>query len=162
MKCLCGSIVVAFQAALRQTEIEELGAVPRDHDVAWLQITMNDTCFVRPAQRIGDVGAVPQHLISRQWSFRQNVRKRLTLDELHHEVVNSVLVTDIVNRADVRMIETRDRSGLALETSSHLRARSEIARQDLDCDAAVEARIACAEYFAHAAGADARDDLVRT
>ena len=63
-------------------------------------------------------------------------------------------MADVVERADVRMIERRDRARLALEALAQLRVGRERRRQDLDRDRAVEPRVAGAVDFAHAAGAN--------
>jgi hypothetical protein len=40
---------------LRQTEIQQLYALPRHHDVGGLQIAMHDTLAVRVVQRLEDL-----------------------------------------------------------------------------------------------------------
>jgi len=72
------------------------------------------------------------------------------------------MLVDVVDRADVGMIELRDRFRFARETLAELRIVGERARQHLDRDRTVEPRIACAIDLSHAAGAERRDDLVRT
>jgi len=71
---------------------------------------------------------------------------------LHHQVIG----TDVVERADIGMVQRGHRSGLSLE------AVGESFVRDFDGDVAVEARIARAIHLAHAARADGREDLVRT
>src|SRR5450759_5368689 len=58
--------------------------------------------------------------------------------------------------ADVGMIQRGDSSRLALE------AVGELLLGDLDGDRAVQPRVARSVHVAHAAGADGREDLVRT
>ena len=53
------------------------------------------------------------------------------------------------------MIQRGDRAGFALE------ALAELFGGDFDGDVAPEARVAGAIHFAHAAGADEREDFVR-
>lgn len=72
------------------------------------------------------------------------------LDHFHDEVVGA----DIVERADVGVIEGGDGSGFAFE------ALAEIGLGELDGDFAVEACVAGFVDNAHAAFADGGEDLV--
>ena len=51
---------------------------------------------------------------------REALGERLALEQLHHQVVGVALAADVVERADVRVVERRDRAGLALEARAHL------------------------------------------
>jgi hypothetical protein len=62
---------------------------------------------------------------------------------------------DIVQRADVGMIQRCDSAGLALE------AITEFFLRDLDCDYAIEPGIASLPHFSHAACTDRRKDFIR-
>ena len=55
-------------------------------------------------------------------------------------------------------LRLRDRLRLALEALAQLRIGGERARENLDRDGAVEARVARLVDLAHAAGAEQRDD----
>ena len=100
-----------LSSTLREAEVEELRPRLRDHDVAGLQIAMDDPGPVRLVERIRDLNTVAQNLLERQRPFRQFVRQRFALEQLHHQVV----LADVVQRADVRVIERRDRLRLTLE-----------------------------------------------
>ena len=100
----------------RQTEIEQLHAGLRDHDVAWLQIAVHDAGAVRRANRVRDLRGIREHLSDRQRSAREALLERLALDQFHHEVADAVRRdADVVERADVRVRELRNRAGLALQ-----------------------------------------------
>ena len=88
-------------------------------------------------------------------------RQRFAFQVLHDEVGDAILLADVVQSADVRMIELRDGACLAIETGPELWICSERLRQHFDCDRAIESRVARAIDLAHAAGAEQRDDLVR-
>ena len=66
------------------------------------------------------------------------------------------MLADVVERADVRMIERRDRAGFALE------ALGERALDGLDGDVAIEPDVVGAIDVAHAAGSGGVDDFVRS
>jgi hypothetical protein len=83
---------------------------------------------------------------------RDAVGQRRTFDQLHDEIVGA----DVVQRADVRVVERRDRPRLALE------AVAEMLGGHLDRHVASETRVARAVHLTHSAGANRADDLVRT
>jgi hypothetical protein len=74
------------------------------------------------------------------------------LDELHDEIIRA----DVVKRADIGMIQRRDRTGFPLETVTKL------FRRNLDGDIASEAGIPGLPDFAHASLPDERYKFIRT
>ncbi len=113
---------------------------------------MHDPLVVGRRQRARDLRAVYQRLLDGESAAPQARFKRLALDEFHHEVVGA----DIVQRADVGMVERSHRSGFAFE------AVGERLLRDLDSDLTVQAGIARAEDLAHAALAEQCVDSVRS
>jgi hypothetical protein len=53
------------QLPLRQAEVQQLRSALRQHDVAGLEIAMDDSFPMGLVQRIGDLRSVAQHLIER-------------------------------------------------------------------------------------------------
>jgi len=62
----------------------------------------------------------------------------------------------------VRVIESGDRAGLALEARAALFVPGKLRGQDLDGDRPVEPRVAGAVDLVHPPGAEGREELVRT
>ena len=60
--------------------------------------------------------------------LREPVRQRLAFEQLHDEVLGVALVADVVERADVRVRELRDRLRLALEALADLGRLREVLR----------------------------------
>ena len=58
---------------LGQTEIEQLRSRFGDHDVAGLQVAMNDPGAMSLVQRLADLNAIAQHLIDRQRTLRKPI-----------------------------------------------------------------------------------------
>ena len=102
---------------LRQTEVEELRAGARDHDVPRLEIAMDHASAMRAVERLGDLRAVLENIGQRQRAALEPVGERLALEQLHDQIV----IADVVKRADVRMVELRDRLRFALEPQFELR-----------------------------------------
>ena len=69
---------------------------------------------------------------------------------------------DVVDGADVRIVQRGDGARFLLEALPRFRIGRERAREHLDGNRAIEPRVARAIDLAHAAGADRGDDLVRT
>ncbi len=146
--------------SLGQPEVEQLQTRARHHHVGRLQVTVHDPLPVSLFQRVGNLDSVAQHLLDRQSpAGRQAVGQRLSFQVLHDEVLRPVLVPDVVQRADVRVRELRDRLRFTLEALAHL-GRSAVRRENLDRDRAIEPRVAGPVHLPHPPGADRREDLV--
>ncbi len=102
---------------------------------------MYDSAAMRFVQRIGNLHAVLEHLLQRQRAFLQPLRQRLPFDALHHQVTDAVLATNIVQHADVRMIQARDGFGFSFEPLPAYRISGKLLRQNLDRHRAIEPRI---------------------
>ena len=123
---------------------------------------MHDPAAVRAVEGAGDLDAVTDRLVERQLAALEPVRQALALEVLHHEVLGAVLVAHVVERADVRMAQARDRARLALEPRADALVGGELVGQHLDGDPAVEPGVPRPVHLAHAAGTDRLLDLVRT
>ena len=113
---------------------------------------------VRGAQGSGDLPAKADQHVDRA-GFVQGVQ-RVTLYELHHNKAAGFRFTDLVNGDDVRMIECRDRFGFLLEAAHAVGILGEFGGQELDGNLAFELRVLGKPDFAHAPGAERRDDSV--
>ena len=80
----------------------------------------------------------------------------------HDQVVRAIDGADVVDAADVGMVERRDRAGLALEACPQIGIAANVTRQDLDRDRTVQPRVAGFVDLAHPAGAERADDFIRT
>ena len=115
-------------------------------------------CFgkcVRQLDRVRD------RLIERQRAGCQAIGQRSAVDKFQHQILNSVLIADIVQRADVWMIQRRDRLRFALKAATRVGIGRDVGRKDLDRHGAIEPRVARLVDLPHPARPDRRDDLVR-
>ena len=94
-------------------------------------------------------------------AFLQPTLQRLALQILHDEIRRALLLTNIVEGANVRVRELGDRAGLTVEARLELRIRRQRRRKNFDRDSAIEPRVAGFVDFAHPAGADGGEDFVR-
>jgi len=109
----------------------------------------------------GDLGRDCQRVVERQGATLDPAGQRLAIEVLHDEIRRAVLFADVVQRADVRVLELRDRARFAIEPFSELGISGERRWQDLDGDDAIETRVARLVDLAHSAGADGRLNFVR-
>ena len=85
-----------------------------NHHVARFQIAVNDAVLCRLRQRVSDLRGIFQRFANAQPFTRDHFRERFAVDIFHHEVVRP----DIVERCDIRMIQSGNRSRLAFAESS--------------------------------------------
>src|SRR5207237_4026899 len=107
---------------------------------------------MRGGQSVDDLHRVTQGFVERQWTSLDELRERLALNVLYHQVIRA----DIVQCADIRVIERGN--GLCLA----LKAIVELTRRNLDGNGPAEAGVYAEVHLAHTALADHRDDLVVT
>jgi hypothetical protein len=86
--------------------------------------------------------------------------ERGTGHKLHHQRPHLAGVFEAVNLRDVRMIERREELRFAAEAGEILGIAGDGRQQDLDRDMPAEDRVAALVDLAHAAGADARLDVI--
>jgi hypothetical protein len=79
---------------------------------------VDDALLVGSPERVGDLRTDLEHLCDRQRPLRDPRGQRLAGEVLHDEVSRAVVAADVIERADVRMRELRDRVGLALEAGA--------------------------------------------
>ena len=149
-------------ARLGQPEVEQLRARLRQHDVARLQIAMHNAVPVRLVERVRNLNPVTDRLLHGERSFLESPGERLPLEIFHDQEGHALVVADVIERADVRMTELRDRLRFAIEPLPKLRIDGHAGGKNLDGDRAVEARVRRPIDFAHPAGAVQRDDFVRS
>src|SRR5262249_8738477 len=102
-----------------------------------------------------------QRFINRNRSACNTFGKRFTLDKLKHKEAGAIDFFQIVDRADVRMVQGCEHLGFAQEAAYSIGITREFFRQDLDRDVPLEFQVPCAIDLAHAAFSQQRGDFVR-
>src|SRR4029453_18973677 len=124
-------------------EVEEFHAFRRHEDVRRLEIAMDDLFPMCGVEGTCDLSRVEQRLVERQRPL-----ERSTLDVLHDQERDVVLMADVVEPADVLMLERRRGARFSLEPLCELLSR------DLEGDAAPETGVESPVDVAHPARAD--------
>jgi len=140
---------------LRQTEIENLHAAVGHHeDVFWLEIPMNDAFLVCGRKAMRDLNGVLDRLAYRERTTVQSLAQRFALEQLGDDVGGAAVLTDVMHREDVRVIQRRGGSRFLLKTRQSLRLCRQAGGQDLDGDVPAQAGIVGLIDFTHSARPD--------
>ena len=112
---------------------------------------MDDPLSMGLVERFGHLDRVAQRLVERKSTFFQPLRQRFALDVLHDEVVDTVLLADVIECANVRMVQARDRAGFTLEALTELDVIGEVLGKHLDRHDAIESGVFCLVDLTHTA-----------
>ena len=146
---------------LGEAEVEDLDlAVVRDEHVLGLQVAVDDALLVGRRQPVRDLGADLDGLAQGQRAAGNALAQRLAFEQLRDDVGGALVVTRVVDREDVGMVEQARGAGLLLEAAQPVGVGREGAGQDLDRHVARQARVAGAVDLAHSARAQESGDLV--
>jgi hypothetical protein len=124
---------------------------------------MDDAVIVRGFQRIGHLRRVLQGIVQRQAAMSGDpIVESLAFDVLHHEEASTVFVADVVQGADVRMVQTGNGLCFTMEARQPIRIVGEMFGKDFDSDRSSEASVGSLVDLAHSARTDLADDLIWT
>lgn len=131
-----------------------------DEDVRRLDIAVDDAARMRRFQRIRDLNSIIQDHIERQRLVVDPVLQRLAIEEFHGDERLAAVRSDVVNRADVRVIERGCGLRLALESFERRGIVRRFVRQKLQRDRTAKPRVFGLEYDAHPATAEFFEDAI--
>jgi len=152
----------------RQPEVKELRASSRQHHVPGFHVPVHQAMTMRVIERIGQLCRVADDVRDWKWTARKPFGQCLPLDVLHHEeqewlaVSRTAAFADVMQRADVWVIEGSHGARLTFEPCTSIGVRDERVGEDFDCDGAVEARVPSSIHLAHAPGTNQSENLIRT
>ena len=147
----------------RQSEVENLGlSTFGEKQIRGLQIAMDDARRVSHIQRVGNLRPKIHQLVDRDWLALDAVLERRAIEILHHDVLAALVFSNVVDGADIGMVECGRRPRLAPEPLQCLRILRQFVRQKLQRDAAPQAQVFRLIDNTHAAAAQfLRDAVVR-
>ena len=148
-----------------EAEVEEL-ELPRrrHHQIARLDVTVDDAGAVRGAERVGHLDREIERARDGQRAALEADVERLAVDELHGEQVDLAIggrhAVDVEDGDDVRVVERRGGLRLAHEALAARRVADRRRRQHLERHRPLEPSVEGAVDDAHAAGAHLVADRV--
>ena len=102
-----------------------------DEDVGRLDVAVDDSLGVRRIQRVGNLDAQRQDGLRLHRPAADAVLQRHPVQVLHHQKRLIAVLADLVNGADVGMVEGRGGARLAAEAFQRLRVLRHVIGQEL-------------------------------
>ncbi len=113
---------------------------------------MQDAVRVRVAQGVDDLNGARQDLVQLDRCPAQPRVERFALDILHRDVLAAVGFADLVDGADVRVIERGGRARLLQQAPTRVGIGLRLRRQEFQGDAAAELQVIGEKHLGHPAG----------
>ena len=120
---------------------------------------MRHPLTMRLIQRIANSDRDVQNFIQ---GSRPRVKRCASVSPSRYSEIDAFLPADVVQRADMSVVQRRDRFRFALEPLLHLDVLVIPRRKNLDSDCPVQPRVGCFMDFTHSTGPDGRENLIRT
>ena len=122
---------------------------------------MDDALGVRGLERIGNLNGQIEHFCEpERLAIRQPLPQGLPFEQLHGQQRLTVGVVDLVDRADVRVVQRRGGARLALEALEREMVARELRRQKLQRNVAAESGVVGAIHHTHPTRADLLEDAI--
>ena len=131
-----------------------------DEDVGRLDVAVHDFFGVRGIERIGDFDGQREQGLGVHGLARDAMLQRHAVQKLHGDEGLAVLLADVVNGADVGMIQGGCGLGFALETGEGLRVAGNFLGQKLEGDKTMKPGVFGFVDHAHAAAAQLLENAV--
>src|SRR5438270_11089369 len=125
-----------------QSKVENLcRATLRDEDVCRLDIAMDNALGMRRIERIGYVNADRQQSFGLKRARADQILQRLAFEIFHDDEGLIALLADVIDRADIGMVQRRGGLSLTAEAAERRRVASDGLRQKLPGHEASQARV---------------------
>ena len=121
---------------------------------------MNDAFHMGGFECVGDVDGDGDNSICIERMGGDQVFQRCAIQKFHRDELLSVMLADLVNRADIGMVQRRSRLCLSLEAHQRQGISGYVIRQKLQRDKSVQGYILGLINDTHAAATEFLDDAV--
>jgi hypothetical protein len=146
---------------LGHAEVQQLGVPTRGNEyVGGLDIAMDDALRVSALERIADLDAEPQDGFGGESMGGDHLAEGLAVEQLHGQERHAVVLSGVVDGADVGVVQAGGGAGLVAEAIEGVLIEERGVRQELEGGLTVKASVLGAIYRAHAAAAQLRQNAV--
>ena len=159
----CGLVLTGATRGrdLGQAEIENLGVAALGYeDVGGFDVAVHDAFGVRGIECVGDLDGEGKQSVQLERSCADQVFERLAVEKLHGDEGLAVLFADVVNGANVGVVQCGCGLGLALKAGERLRVAGYFIGKEFQGYEAMQARVFGFINHAHAAAAEFLDDAI--
>ncbi len=154
----CGFRIVQ---KLCEAEVQHLHlARRRYHHVSRLDVAMNDAPTVRCRECVGDLQTDQQRRFQFEWTACDELPHILAFNELHRDEMEPVNFVQIVDSADVWMVQRRCEARFAFESFQVCFLRAQFRWNDLDHNRASEFEVGRFVHFALPAHTELVSDAI--
>ena len=129
-------------------------------EVRRLDVAVNDPFGMRGRKAIRNLAADVEHLLDRQRLAGDSLLERAAIEQFQHDVRLPFVLADVVDGADIGVVERRDGARLSLKPFEHVAGADRRRRQKLDRDGPAQAEVFGAIHHAHPARAERFHDPV--
>ena len=130
-----------------------------EQDVLRLDVAVDDAFIVRELERLANLRDDLQRLARRQFARLLQLSQVKSIDKLHDEEGQSVGLAELMDGDDVRMAQSRQRAGLAIEPLGKTWPARGLRRENLQRHKTVERRLTGFINGPHAPLADESEDF---
>ena len=102
---------------------------------------MDDAALVRAVERVGHLNSEIDDIVGLERRAREAIAQGLPLQQLHHDEGLAFVLADIVNRADVGVIEAGRGPRFADQPLDRLAIPGQLFRNELEGDRAAKADV---------------------
>src|SRR5579872_434268 len=107
-------------------------------DVCWFDVPVNNAVGVGCLERIRNLDSQGKHCLHFQRSARDEVFEGHAIEKLHSDEYLQVLFADLIDRANIGMVQGRRSLRLTFETRQSLRVAGEVIRQEFQSGKTVQ------------------------
>src|SRR5438552_4722195 len=144
-----------------QPEVQYLRLTARAHkNIGRLDVAMDDPLGVRGFQGIHYLDGQIDGLLLRQWPASNVILQSPTFEQLHHDELLLIMLTDLIHRADIRMIERRSSTRFAQEPLERALIFCQILGQELQGHRSLQDKVFGTVNDPHAAASELFENAV--